>query len=514
MTTHPTSGRTVAIIGGGPAGLAAGRLIKLADPTAQVTVYERTDSSTETFGFGVGLTEATMNNLAQVDPQTADRLREAAYGGHSLVLRTEGRDVGLHGARNLAIGRAVLLEVLTKAALDVGVEIRAGVKADPADIAADVVVAADGARSAVRDAVAEQLGVHVAHGNLHFLWCGTDFAVDNAHFTWRGTGDEQFVVHAYPYADDRSTFLIEADEVTWEAAGLAANADATPAGESDTASLAHLERVFADELRGRALLANRTRWARFPNVTLDHWSTGKIVLIGDAAHTAHYTIGSGTKLAIEDAIALAVALAEHADTTEAFAAYEAARRPSVQRFKHLAARSQNWWSSFRDRSDDAPEVMALSYMTRAGNLGIAHYAAEFPETATAALRGLGAKPTGGWADVDDWVLGLPVDLPALRAPTRELTDELLAGAARVNWPGGAAWSAQHDAFVADVVAADDPVVVVSGPSDPAAVGARIDLAERIRWAGKTVVVEIPAALRAEAAAAVAVGRADAVVLTA
>lgn len=514
MTPHQTTGRTVAIIGGGPAGLAAGRLIKLADPTARVTVFERTDSSTETFGFGVGLTEATMNNLAQVDPQTADRMREAAYGGHSLVLRTEGRDVGLHGARNLAIGRAVLLEVLTKAAVDVGVQIRAGVKADPAGVSADVVVAADGARSAVRESVAGRLGAHVDHGRLHFLWCGTDFAVDNAHFTWRGEGDEQFVVHAYPYADDRSTFLIEADHVTWEAAGLAANAEATPAGESDTASLAHLERVFADELRGRALLANRTRWAQFPTVTLDRWSTGNIVLIGDAAHTAHYTIGSGTKLAIEDAIALAAALAEHADTTEAYAAYEAARRPSVQRFKHLAARSQNWWSSFRDRSDDAPEILALSYMTRAGNLGIGHYAAEFPDVATAALRGLGAEPTGDWGSVDDWVLGLPLDLPALRAPTRELTEDRVTDAARVDWKDGAAWGPGHDAFVADAVAADAPVVLVGGPPDPAAVGARIDLAERIRWAGKVVVVAVPAALRSEAAAAVAVGRADAVLITA
>ncbi|MGC5027617.1 FAD-dependent monooxygenase [Tsukamurella sp. DT100] len=514
MTSHTTPGRTVAIIGGGPAGLAAGRLIKLADPNALVTVYERTDSSSETFGFGVGLTEATMNNLAKVDPQTADRMREVSHGGHSLVLRTDAGDVGLHGARNLAIGRAALLEVLTKAALEVGVEIRSGVKAGLGDVSADVIVAADGARSAVRDAVADGLGVHVDYGRLHFMWCGTDFAVDNANFTWRGEGDELFVVHAYPYADDRSTFLIEADDITWEAAGLAANAAATPAGESDTASLRHLERVFARELNGGELLANRTRWAQFPTVTLDRWSSGNVVLIGDAAHTAHYTIGSGTKLAIEDAIALAAALAAHADTDAAFAAYEAARRPSVQRFKHLAARSQNWWTSFRDRAGAAPEATALSYMTRAGNLGIEHYAAEFPEAAAVALRGLGAEPAGDWGTVDDWVLDLPLETEALRAPSKVIGVEELQDATRVEWNGGAAWEAGHDAFVADAATAPGPVVVVGGPSDPAAVGARIDLAERIRWAGKTVVVEVPDALRAEAAAAVAVGRADAVVLTA
>ena len=322
------------------------------------------------------------------------------------------------------------------------------------------------------------------------------------------------MVHAYPYADDRSTFLIEADDITWEAAGLAANAAATPAGESDTASLKHLERVFARELNGGELLANRTRWAQFPTVTLDRWSTGNVVLIGDAAHTAHYTIGSGTKLAIEDAIALAAALAAHADTDAAFAAYEAARRPSVQRFKHLAARSQNWWTSFRDRAGAAPEATALSYMTRAGNLGIEHYAAEFPEAATVALRGLGAEPPGDWSGVDDWVLDLPLETEALRAPSKVIGVDELQDATRVAWNGGAAWEAGHDAFVADAATAPGPVVVVGGPSDPAAVGARIDLAERIRWAGKTVVVEVPDSLRTEAAAAVAVGRADAVVLTA
>lgn len=514
MTNQESVARTVAIIGGGPAGLAAGRLIKLADPRAQVTVYERADSSTDTFGFGVGLTEATMNNLAQVDPQTADRMREVSHAGHSLVLRTDTGDVGLHGARNLAIGRAVLLEVLNKAALEVGVEIRTGVKTNLADLSADVIVGADGARSAVRAAVAQELGVHMDYGRLHFMWCGADFAVDNAHFAWRGQGDELFVVHAYPYADDRSTFLIEADDVTWEAAGLAANAEATPGGRSDTASLRHLEQVFARELKGGRLLANRTRWARFPTVALDRWSTGNVVLIGDAAHTAHYTIGSGTKLAIEDAIALAAALGEHADVVDAYAAYETARRPSVQRFKHLAARSQNWWTSFRDRAAAEPEVTALSYMTRAGNLGIGHYAAEFPAAASVALRGLGAEPTGDWDTVDEWVLGLPLETDTLRAPSKVVTDEYLTNATRVEWNGGASWATGHDDFVAQAATTATPVVVIGGPSDPAAVGARIDLAERIRWAGKAVVVEIPQVLRSEAAAAVAVGRADAVVLTA
>ncbi|MDF0531211.1 FAD-dependent monooxygenase [Tsukamurella sp. 8F] len=494
--------RTVAIIGGGPAGLAAARLIKVNDPRALVTIYERADASGETFGFGVGLTESTMSNMAKADPITADRLREASHAGHSLVLRTGGREVGLHGARNLAIGRAALLEVLTKSALEAGVEIRLGCKAGVADVQADVVVAADGARSAVRERLAHRLGVSITYGSLHYMWCGTDFAVSNANFTWRTRDDAMFVVHAYPYADDRSTFLIETDDESFRAAGLDRFAAEAPAGESDERSLALLEDVFSEELGGRRLLANRTRWAQFPTVSLRNWSAGNVVLIGDAAHTAHYTIGSGTKLALEDAIALAEALAEHDDTDAAFAAYETARRPYVDRFKHLAARSQNWWSSFRERAAQAPERIALSYMTRAGNLGIEHYAAEYPETARAALAPLGEAPVGEPDTVGDWVLG--------RAPDVATAD--LAGALRAEWDGGEVWGPAHDAFVARLSGEDADVIVVGGPSDPKHVGARIDVAERVRWAGKTVVVEVPSALRTEAAAAVGAGRADAVVL--
>lgn len=505
--------RTVAIIGGGPAGLAAARLIKLEDPSAAVTVYERADSSSGTFGFGVGLTEATMRNMAAADPETADRMREASHAGHALVLRTGDRDVSLHGARNLAIGRAALLEVLTKAALDVGVDIRMGTKVDLAEVQADVIVAADGARSVIRERLQDELGVEIGYGSLHYMWCGADFAVDNAHFTWQGKDEKMFVVHAYPYCADRSTFLIEADAETWRAAGLAANDAAVTPGESDTKSLALLEEVFADELRGRPLLANRTRWAQFPTVSMRRWSAGNVVLLGDAAHTAHYTIGSGTKLALEDAIALARSLAQHLDVTEAFAAYEAARRPAVERFKHLAARSQGWWSSFRSRTETDPEIIALSYMTRAGNIGLADYAREYAENTRVALQPLGDAPVENPDGLDDWVLSRPVDAPGLTAARRGVTALDLPGdVRRVEWTGGDGWGPAQQALVDELAATAPEVVVFGGPDEPSAVGARIDVAERVRWNGSTVVIEVPSALRSEAAAAVAVGRADAVIL--
>ncbi|NHU44931.1 FAD-dependent monooxygenase [Rhodococcus sp. A14] len=509
--------RTIDVIGGGPAGLAAARLIKLADPSARVTVHERSDSSTSTFGFGVSLTESTMRNLAAVDPRTAEQIRQVSYAGHSLTLRATDRDVQLHGARNLAIGRAALLQVLTDAATAVGVDIRMGSRVDISDTDADVVVAADGARSAVRDKLSAELGVHISHGSLHYMWCGADFAVDTAYFAARSLDDSLFVTHAYPYAQDRSTFLIEADEQTWASAGLAHNEDGLAPGETDEASVRLLEQAFAVDLRGRKLLTNRTRWARFPTVSLDRWSYRNVVVLGDAAHTAHYTIGSGTKLALEDAIALSAALAETPDVTDAFTRYEAARRPGVDRFKHLAARSQGWWSSYRSRHVQAPELVALSYMTRAGNLTVADYAVDHPDVVRSALLHLGDAPVSEPDSLDDWILSRPLAHASLARPGRELASADIpvgVGVRHLTWGGDEVWGEQADELVGRLQA--DPataVVVLEGPDDAVAVGARIDLAERFGWhTACAVLVALPVTARPSGAAAVASNRCHAIVL--
>ena len=511
------SHRTIDIIGGGPAGLAAARLIKLTDPDAAVTVYERASSNTSTFGFGVGLTGATMKNLTAADPHVAERVREASYAGHRLTLRGSEGDVELHGARNLAIGRATLLAVLADAARDIGVRLQMGTRYEMTESSADVIVAADGANSEARGKLETELGFSVEHGRLHFMWCGVDFATDTAFFTSKGHGDAQFVAHAYPYAADRSTFLIEADEVTWEAAGLAANDAAVEKGGTDEKSIALLEEVFANDLQGRRLLTNRTRWARFPTVSLERWHTGNVVLIGDAAHTAHYTIGSGTKLAIEDGIALAEALAENRDVTAAFSAYEEARRPAVDRFKLLAARSQTWWETFRNRSGRLPEEIALSYMTRAGNLTIADYAREYPENARTALRHLGEAPVSEPERLDDWVLSRPGPDALAQAESREVhTPPAGPDVRTVTWANRNPTSAAADRLLEEVAADTDRcTTVITGPEDPADVGARLDLAERLRVdASRPVVVEVPVASRPMAAAAVAARRCDAIVTTA
>lgn len=488
--------RTIAVIGGGPAGLFAARLIARADPRADVTVYERNDTDTATFGFGVGLTEATMTNVAAADPEAADAIRAAGWRGHDLHLRHVSeettRDITLHGARNLAIGRAVLLAVLERLAVAAGVTVRHGAQVTADQLDADVIIAADGVRSATRAAVADQVGYRAEPGRGHYMWCGLDIAIRDAFFSARRAGDALFVAHAYPYAADRSTFLLETDPESFRAAGLDAFAAQTAAGDSDRQSLALLEAVFAPDLENRPLLANRSRWSRFATVSLDRWSTGNIVFVGDTAHTAHYTIGSGTKLALEDAIALVQALCDGGSIGDAFVAYEAARRPPVDRFKHLAARSQRWWESYPLRVDAPPERIALSYMTRAGKLTIADFARTEPATAAAALALLGGDPPSDPAALDSWVLARA----AVPEPSR--------ATARASWAEPDVWSTRADRFVADLPASP---LRLDGPDDPISVDARIDMAERVTMTSdRHVFVQLPASARSTGAAAVAAGR--------
>ena len=238
----------------------------------------------------------------------------------------------------------------------------------------------------------------------------TDFALENAIFEPVETENGTFVTHAYPYCADRSTFLVEIDEETWRRAGLDADQGRLAPDASDERSLRYLEQVFADVLQGHPLIGNRTQWLRFRTVHAARWHAGSVVLLGDAAHTAHYSIGSGTKLAMEDAIELVAALDAADDLPGALNTYEALRRPAVERLQGLARRSQHWWDSFPERLDLQVDRLMVAYMSRAGNVPLARFAQSSPDVVRRALAdyaGDAPEPLDA-PDPEAWVLDRPL----------------------------------------------------------------------------------------------------------
>jgi anthraniloyl-CoA monooxygenase len=520
--------RRVAVLGGGPGGLYAARLMKLAQPECDVVVYEQ-GVPDKTFGFGVGLAAGTQRNLAAADP---DSLRDIVADGyrHDMQMRVRGRTTTVHSDALLGVARTGLLAVLQQHAERSGVVLKFGERQQVEDLDADLVIAADGVNSATRGSRPEAFGATVEHGGALYLWAATDFALANALFEPVETEYGTFVTHAYPYCADRSTFLVETDERAWRRAGLDADQGRLAPDASDERSLRYLERVFSDVLQGHPLIGNRTQWLRFRTVHARRWSAGNVVLLGDAAHTAHYSIGSGTKLAMEDAIELVTSLDAADDLAGALRRYEALRRPAVERLQGLARRSQHWWDSFPERLDLQVDRLMVAYMSRAGNVPLARFAQSSPDVVRRALTDYAGNPPEALdaPDVEAWVLDRPlragdrsfdsrrVDAEAL-PPVR---DEDSAGAgdvARLQVDAGNAWSPEGDAAVERarrLGALGCAGFWLVGPVDRDAVLDRFDLGERIRRAtGLLTVAAVPEEYRADAAAALVSARVDLVDLT-
>ena len=324
--------RDVAIIGGGPAGLFAAILLRRSYPEARVTVYERSVPD-ETFGFGVAFTRTTLDMIASADQESFDQLKAASVDVPPQELRIGSDSAWSHGnAGALGVARATLLSVLTERALALGADVRFGHSTSLAGVdGAELVIAADGVSSSVRAELGESIGAHVTPGRGVFMWLGCDTQLTSNLFAPVLTRDGLFNIHCYPYSADRSTIGVEAEVETWRSAGMDAWTHATPVGDSDERSIAYLQEVFGDVLGGARLLGNRSRWMHFRTVTVDHWHRDNVVLIGDAAHTAHYSVGAGTKMAMDDSVALVEALTSvtSTDLEGALAAYESERRPRV-----------------------------------------------------------------------------------------------------------------------------------------------------------------------------------------
>jgi anthraniloyl-CoA monooxygenase len=356
----------IACIGGGPAGLYLGILVKRSAPAHEVVIFER-NRPADTFGFGVVFSDATLGNLAAADPETHAEITSRFARWDDIEIQVGGDVLRSTGHGFCGIERKALLQILQARAqaLGVRVEFEHDVKSlaeVSAAYAPDVIVACDGVASGVRDALAAELSPQVDVRPNKFVWLGCTVPYQAFTFVFKQTPHGMFRVHAYRYHEHGSTFIVECRDETWRRAGLAT------ADEDRTVEI--LEGIFAQELAGHRLIKNRSIWRNFPTVRCGKWHTGNVVLMGDAAHTAHFSIGSGTKLAMEDAIVLRDELLGAREVGAALAAYEARRRPEVEALQAAAQASLEWFEGTERYARMAPVQFTYSLMTR--SLRVSH----------------------------------------------------------------------------------------------------------------------------------------------
>jgi 2-polyprenyl-6-methoxyphenol hydroxylase-like FAD-dependent oxidoreductase len=351
-------------IGGGPAGLYFAILMKQADPAHDIIVVER-NRADDTFGFGVVFSDATLDNFRAADRPSHAAITRAFAHWDDIETHYAGQTLRSTGHGFAGMSRQTLLTILQRRCEALGVTLR--FSTEVSDLGryrdADLILAADGVNSSVRTAHAERFRPNIDWRPNRFVWLGTTYPFPAFTFIFKEDAHGLWRVHAYRYNAEHATFILETTEPTWRRAGLEG------ADEATTAAFA--ERLFANELRGRELFSNRSLWLDFPKITNTTWHVGNVVILGDAAHTAHFSIGSGTKLAMEDAIALAHHVRGARDVPQALAAYEAERRPPVEALQRAAQTSLEWFESTeRYHGRLAPLQFTYSLLTR--SLRVSH----------------------------------------------------------------------------------------------------------------------------------------------
>ena len=361
----------IAVIGGGPGGLYFAYLWKKRHPDAEIDLFEQKPEGA-TWGFGVVFSEQALEFLRADDPDTVDAIAPRMESWKNITLNLRGESVEIDGVGFSSIGRLELLTLLQARVRAAGVTPRYQTQIESLDQFAgyDLVVAADGLNSLVRRSFEKEFGASVAYSTNKFAWYGTTKRFATLSQTFVKTGLGTFNAHHYRYSPEMSTFLVECDAATWQAYGFA--------DKSIEQSQAICEEVFADTLGGHRLISNKSVWRNFPWIWNERWSHGNIVLIGDALHSAHFSIGSGTRLAIEDAIALTKALEAEKDVAAALAHYEGERKPIVKKLVTAARTSADWYEHFPAHMQLGLMDFAYSYITRSGRIDDARLRAMSP----------------------------------------------------------------------------------------------------------------------------------------
>ena len=361
----------IAVIGGGPGGLYFAYLWKKLHPDAHIELFEQ-NAAGATWGFGVVFSEQALEFLRADDPDTVDAIAPRMESWRNITLNLRGESVEIDGVGFSSIGRLDLLTILQQRASSVGVTPRYDTLIQSVDQVAgyDLVVAADGLNSLVRRSFEDDFGTSLSHSANKFAWYGTTKRFETLSQTFVETELGAFNAHHYRYAPAMSTFLIECDPATWQRYGFA--------DKTIEESQAVCERVFASTLDGHRLVSNKSVWRNFPWIWNERWSFKNMVLIGDALHSAHFSIGSGTRLAIEDAIALVKALEAEGDIPRALVRYQTERQPIVKKLVTAARTSADWYENFPDHMKLDLLDFAYSYITRSGRIDDARLRAMSP----------------------------------------------------------------------------------------------------------------------------------------
>jgi anthraniloyl-CoA monooxygenase len=360
----------IAVVGGGPAGLyvsaLAQQLARLGGAAHEITVWER-NAADDTFGFGVVLSDETLGGIEHADPVVHRAMQAEFARWDDIDVHVGGEVVTSGGHGFAAMSRRRLLRILQDRCATLGVDVRFSTAApDVAELSRDhdLVIACDGVNSAVRARYAEWFRPTLDVRDCRYMWLGTDKVFEAFKFYVTRTPYGVMTIHGYPFDRTGSTFIVEMSSAVWERAGFGAHQRDWQPGESDEASIDRVRELFSDVLAGHAVLANNSRWVRFTTVRNTHWCHDNVVLLGDAAHTAHFSIGSGTKLAMEDALSLAACLHEEPSLDAALKAYETERRPVVESTQRAAQASLEWFENLEQYVDQEPLQLGFNIMTR------------------------------------------------------------------------------------------------------------------------------------------------------